>query len=62
MVVMAMDPHHVPTHDDMQYLWQVLNPEGGAHPAACADVCSPWPLAQTVFAETDGCLCSGTRS
>ena len=28
MVVMAMDPHHVLTHDDMQYLWQVLNPEG----------------------------------
>ena len=27
---MAMDPHHVLTHDDMQYLWQVLNPEGGA--------------------------------
>ena len=32
------------------------------HPAACTDVCSPWPLAQTVFAETDGCLSSGTRS
>ena len=28
MVVMALDPHHNLTHEDMLYLWQVLNPNG----------------------------------
>jgi hypothetical protein len=28
MVVMALDPHHSLNHEDMLYLWSVLNPEG----------------------------------
>lgn len=28
MVVMALDPHHDLTHEDMTYLWGVLNPNG----------------------------------
>lgn len=28
MVVMALDPHHDLQHEDMLYLWQVLNPQG----------------------------------
>ena len=28
MVVMALDPHHSLTHEDMEYLWGVLNPDG----------------------------------